>query len=309
MKVIKICCFLLAALSISSCVPAGKSSQAAACPEWETPADGVIAAFASAKRLDRCLAARLRGMDLAEAGEVRDGVWRRLSERYSPVGWKLALTGAELQKRFGVDRPLLGRLYAPMLNLNRARIPLKSGVRLAMEADLLVEVGDESINEARSLRQVAQSLAMVSAFIEMPDLYFAEGVPPNGSQLLAMNTAARWGVVGQRLLAPAVRSRLTGPVGGILSADEVVEALSDMKVTLRAGGAEVKRVDTKGAEHPLRAALRIRDAARAAGERLKVGDKLSLGSLSGLHPARRGRIEAEYQFADGRKLRVVARVD
>ena len=302
------------ALFASGCsAPTALRQSAGPCGEWDAPADGIVAAFESRQRLDRCLAERLRDMDLDEAGEVRDQVWERLSRRYRPVGWKLALTGVELQKRFGVDAPLLGRLYAEMLRPDGARIRLDSGAQLAVEADLLVEIGDESINEARTLAQVAESLATVSAFIELPDLFFAREVAPNGAQLLAMNTAARFGVVGERLLAPAARRRLTRAVAGVVPARTLVEMLGGMKVSLRneSANVEIERVDLgAGVENPLHAVLRIRDAALARGERLRVGDKLSLGALGALRVAQAGqRLSVEYRFADGRALRVSTQLD
>ncbi len=196
------------------------------------------------------------------------------------VGYKAALTSSAAQQRFGVEHPLRGVLLEKMLYSPGADLSLGLGTRLLFEGDLIVRVGDEVINEAKSREQTLAALDAAIPFLEIPDLPYAEGVPISGPNLTAINAGARAGVLG----API-------PLEG----DGWVERLAGLEVVLSMEDKEIARGRSSALlGHPLDAVLWLRDSLAKEGIRLKKGDLLSLGSITPLSPAKPGTVTARY---------------
>ncbi|MBM3524128.1 MAG: hypothetical protein FJX57_14335 [Alphaproteobacteria bacterium] len=158
-----------------------------------------------------------------------------------------------------------------------ARIGIQYAARPVVESDLVVVVDSAAINEARSPNDVARHLRAIHPFIELPDLVVTEGQPVTGPVVVAINVGARLGVLGK-----AVKMR---------SDAEFVDALAKMSVKL---------TDDQGRElsaapgaailgHPLNAVVVLADELKRRGERLKPGDRISLGSFGRPVPPPRGR--------------------
>lgn len=107
----------------------------------------------------------IRGLpaDLAmsEAVCMRDELVKVLQRRLGrAIGYKAGLTSKAVQQRFGYDQPVRGVLLAGMLRPETRDSLLASFcARPVVEADLLVEVKDESINEARNHLDVLKALS------------------------------------------------------------------------------------------------------------------------------------------------------
>jgi 2-keto-4-pentenoate hydratase len=183
------------------------------------------------------------------------------------VGYKVALVTREMQERFGLNEPVRGVLLEKMLVPNHAEVPLNFGVRLVFEADLIVTVKDQGINKATTPLEVAKHLKEVVAFIELPDAFLATNQPVNGPLLTAINVGARLGVLGER-----------APVKGN---QNFVNALAAMRVSVtdETGKLLGEAQGLNILDHPLNAVLWLVEDLRGAGESLKPGDLLSLGSL------------------------------
>jgi len=227
-------------------------------------------------------------MTLADAACTRDRFVAQLraNKQYGGriVGYKAALTNPDVQKRFGTSAPVRGVLLSRMLTLESG-FPVFGGygVRPVFEARLLVEVGDEAINDARTPLEALQGLSRVMPFIELADLVVAEDQPLNAAVITAINAGARGGVFGQGIpVEPTAR---------------FADALRDMRVIM---------TDDKGNElasapgaailgHPLNAVLWLVEDIRKSGGRLRVGDKLSLGAFSPpLAPQSEMRVKVRY---------------
>jgi len=200
------------------------------------------------------------------------------------AGYKAALTNPAVQKRFGADAPVRGTLLARMLVMESAfPVSVNYGARPVIEADLLVEVGDDAINDARTPMQALQGLSRVMPFVELADLMLAEGQPLNAAAITAINAGARSGIFGQGI--------------AVEPTERFADALRDMRVIM---------TDDKGAElanaagsavlgHPLNAVLWLIADIRNSGGRLRVGDRLSLGSFSTpLAPRPEMRVKVRY---------------
>ena len=169
------------------------ASAFAACPD-PAQAEAMVKKWEQAEPI-RGLPA---GLNMDEAVCMRNELVKALQRRLGRViGYKAGLTSKAVQQRFGYDQPVRGVLLAGMLwPETRDPLPASFGARPVVEADLLVEVRDESINEARTHLDVLKALARVIPFIELPDLTIAEGEPVTGPIITAINVGARQGVFG-----------------------------------------------------------------------------------------------------------------
>jgi len=252
--------FIAAAL-ISVALPA-----AAACPTPETMAK--LAADWQARVPATGLDA---GMSMADARCGQKLLLAELAKTQGKVvGYKAGLTNPAVQKRFGYDAPVRGTLYEKMLLADGAEVPAKFGARPLFEADLVVEVKDDGVNDAKTPAEVLAHLSRILPFIELPDLALDPKETLNGPALAAINVAARLGVLGK----------------GFPPAPEHLDGLAKMSVVVRdQDGKELARGPGSGIlEHPLNAVIWLAKDLARDGQRLKAGDLLSLGSFSPLMP-------------------------
>jgi 2-keto-4-pentenoate hydratase len=231
-------------------------------------------------------AAKSPGKDLTMAEGIctQAALVQRLSKSEGKViGYKAGLTSPTAQQQLGVPMPVMGVLLSKMILPNGASVPADFGPRALFEADMLVTVRDEAINQAKTPLEVARHLTTLQPFIELPDLVLAQGEPMTGPVIVAINVGARRGVVGE-------------PVP-VLATQDFVDALANMQVILTADGQEVSRAPGKIIlDHPLNAVVFIAEELQRRGGRLKAGDILSLGSFSRLTPPKPGqKVVARYE--------------
>jgi 2-keto-4-pentenoate hydratase len=206
-------------------------------------------------------------MSMEEAVRIRDGLVAELSASQGRVvGYKAGLTNPAVQKRFGTTSPVRGILLEKMLLDDGAEVPVKFGAIPFFEADLVVVVKDEGINQAKTPADVMKHLASIRPFIELPDLVTAKDQPLTAAIITSFNVGARLGVLGKPI-APT---------------PEMVDALGKMMVVMRdQDGKELARVP--GAAilgHPLNAVVWLADDVAKSGGKLRAGDILSLGSFT-----------------------------
>ena len=92
-----------------------------------------------------------RGLTYGEALRTQTRFVRLLTpELGEPVGFKVGLVTPSGQKRFGIDHPVRATLLKRMLLPNNSRVPARYGTKPILEADLIVRVKDEGINQADS---------------------------------------------------------------------------------------------------------------------------------------------------------------
>ncbi|MFQ5585620.1 MAG: 2-keto-4-pentenoate hydratase [Thermodesulfobacteriota bacterium] len=214
---------------------------------------------------------------LEEARKIQERFVREIGRVYGPiVGYKVALTNPAVQRRFNVSHPLRGVLLERMVLKNGARLTADFGIRPMVEGDLMVQVGSESINNAITPQEALAAIDAVIPFIELPDIVYGEGVRIDGAAIVAINTGARYGVVGDPIL--------------VAPTDEWERRLAEVKVTLLDG--EGKRLaEGRGSNllgHPLKVLLWLVDSLKAEGKGLKAGDLISLGSITRMAPVQPG---------------------
>ena len=194
-----------------------------------------------------------------------------------PVGYKVGLTSAPVQQRFGVNIPLRGVLLESSVSLrDGATVPARFGAVPVIESDFLVRVRDDGINQAgRDRLEILRHLDQVIPYIELPDLVLSGGF--DGPNLLAINVGARLGVVGTPIPVEATQ--------------DFVDRLASMTVTMvdDRGQERARAPGSAALGHPLDVvAFLIEDLARA-GKRLEAGQLLSVAGYSPTLPLEAGR--------------------
>ncbi len=214
----------------------------------------------------------------------------RLEQEYgAPVGVKVGFTSKPAQERFGVDGPVAGAMFQPMLIENGGTLSMAGSRSPLFEADLVVTVKDpEALAAATTREEAAAALADVQAFIEIPDMALAEDVKPNGPIMASYGVIPWRGVLGDAVTL----SDLSDPVAD----------LAALSVTLTADG---KVMDEARGDsllgHPLDVVLWLVGQGDYG---LAEGSMISLGSLGALHPAAAGqKISADYAVG-GKTMKV-----
>ncbi|MBX9750947.1 MAG: hypothetical protein K5Q68_15270 [Roseococcus sp.] len=192
-----------------------------------------------------------------------------------PVGYKVGLTNATAQQRFGVAHPVTGTIYeGTVMMRSGAEVPARFGSVPTVEADLMVRVRDEAINQARTHLDVLRAIEVIIPFIEMPDLVLASGM--DGPNLLGINVGARLGVLGEAI--------------PVQVSEEFAARLASMTVTLASDQRELARAPgTALLGHPLNVIPWLAQDLASRGERLRVGELISLGGFSPALPTEAGR--------------------
>jgi 2-keto-4-pentenoate hydratase len=203
-----------------------------------------------------------------------------------PVGYKAGLTNPNVQKMFGVSAPIRGTMLKKMFLRNGAVVPADFACISVSEGDLVVRVGDEAVNQAKTGAEALKSLDVVFPFIELPDMVFGKGVKPSAAAIVAINVGARYGVLGDPIPLAATeewQGRLKNFT--LRMSDEKGAVVAEGKGTALLGD-------------PLDVVLWIKNSLVAEGKKLKKGDLLSLGSLTKPIPAKPGVLKALYTGLD-----------
>ncbi|WP_424985070.1 2-keto-4-pentenoate hydratase [Microbulbifer sp. S227A] len=222
------------------------------------------------------------GGSMADALCTQAKLVTALAEHLGPVvGYKAGLTSKPAQDRFGVSEPVQGVLFRDMMLQDGAEVPETWGARPVFEADLLLVVGSDAINDATTSEQAMAHISAIRPFIELPDLTVAEGEPITGVTLTAIAVAPKLGVMGADI-------PVTDP-------DAMHMALKEMTVSLRAADGEVL-AEVPGAAvlgHPVNSAIWL----MSKGVTLKAGDLVSVGSFGPLVPPVKGKGGATAQYS------------
>lgn len=278
------CClgFLLAGVLLAGPVQA-------ACPGSEEI--GRYLADWTAKTPTKALAVT----DMKDAVCARD----KLLEQAGPalgrvVGYKAGLTAKAVQERFNATAPVAGVLYESMILKDGATVPAGYGARPVWEADMLLVVRDEGINQAKTPEEALRHISAMRPFIELPDLALAQGEKLDGVQLAAINVAARLGVAGAEVPLAATPETMK------LLAETKIVATDASGATL----AESTGAATLG--NPLNAVVWLIQDLAANGRKLSAGDLISVGSFSPLTPPKAGQaVTVRYEgFAGTPKVSV-----
>lgn len=257
----------MTALRRTCCAAALVLSPAAAFAACATDAevDAFVAAW-EARETTPALAAGGTMEDAAcTAGKVRAAMEGRLGP---VIGYKAGLTSEGTMKAFGVAEPVMGVLYRDMMLEDGATVPAAFGARPLFEADLILVVADDGINDATTHEEALAHVSEVRPFIELPDIMYAEGEPLDGVTITASGVAVRAGVLGAAI-----------PVEDPAA---MAETLASMTVRV-VGASGEELAAAPGASvlgNPVESVLWL----RSKGVTFAPGDMISVGSIGPLLP-------------------------
>ena len=227
--------------------------------------------------------------NLDDAACARDKLVQALgASQGRVVGYKAGLTAKVVQERFNASAPVSGVLLERMILKDAAKVPAAFGARGVWEADMLLVVRDEGINQARTPEEVLRHISGMRPFIELPDLALVPSEKLDGTQLAAINVAARLGVAGEEVPLQAT--------------PETVKTLADARIVASdASGATL--AESTGAAtlgNPLNAVVWLVEDLAKAGRKLAAGDLISVGSFTPLTPPKAGQaISVRYEGLPG----------
>lgn len=244
----------------------------AACPDDATVARTAAALIAGTP------AEPYAELSMADAECARGKLVPLLAREWGrPIGYKAGATGAAVQRLFGLSGPVHGVMFASSTGLEDgaelALTPALAGI--GVEADLLVRVRDDGINAAgRDHLAILRHLDQVIPYIELPRVGLAG--PVDGPKLVAVNVAARLGVVGRPIPVEA--------------SPEFVARLASMTVVMADDTRELARAPGSNLlGHPLNVIPWLVEDLARGGVRLQAGDIVSLGGFAPSVPAAAGR--------------------
>jgi len=196
-----------------------------------------------------------------------------IAANHPRVGYKIGIHEPKEQKMFGLDGPVFGVFYGEDSWHPSGTILDVKGQNLWFEPDFLLRVGDERINDAKTIEEAAQYIDRVYAFIELPmrtvDSDEIHGAfLPNFYMMQALNLSARYGIIGDYI--------------DTASDPDIVENLRRMTVVTsdhRGVSAPVRYVEDDET-HVYITAILAADFLRARGEKLMPGDLISVGALA-----------------------------
>lgn len=208
---------------------------------------------------DRLAATRLAGtvidampaLDLATGWRVQAALASRLEPALGPqCGWKLGATSAGAMAALGVERPIVGRLFARRVWHGAPGGALLTAAGLEAEPEIIVQLGPD----------LAPCAAFAGIEYNRPSLADPFGL---GAGSIVADNAASFGILcGPRIALP----RLRHPAG-------IVVALCSGTVELcRGSGAAVL-------DGPLHALAALRDLLADDARGLRPGDLVATGAL------------------------------
>jgi 2-keto-4-pentenoate hydratase len=193
------------------------------------------------------------------------------------AGYKAGFTTAAARKRFGLDRPAAGVLFADGERKDGATIDAGDFAHLMLEVELGFVLRSPITRRMRSVADLLTYVRHAVPVVELPDPDYAEPLRLRGVDVIATNLSPGAYVIGAPLLLPDLK------------------AVNGIEVTLERDGEAVTRGVARAAMgDQLQALLWLVNELEARGWRLSAGQILLTGSLGEMLPATPGRYRADY---------------
>lgn len=222
--------------------------------------NNLIKDMAAAIRAGKPLPKMPVGLDLGQAYEIQKEVVAAVSGG-AVAGLKAGMTAAAGQRQFGLDRPLVGSLYASGR--------LAPGVSFASAPGVLLECEIGVVIDGHGAPQSAGPV------IEVPRMAFADDEDRTGVNLAACSIAADRFIAGEQ--------------------QPLRDTYDDIHIRLTRNGQEVSAAPaTDALGGPYGALAWMLREAKARGIGIADGMLLITGACGGLHPALPGEYLADY---------------
>jgi 2-keto-4-pentenoate hydratase len=216
--------------------------------------------------------------DMRDAVCARDKVVEALTDSQGKViGYKAGLTAKAVQERFNWNAPVAGLLLEKMVLKDGATVPAAYGARPVWEADMLLVVKDDGVNQAKTPEEALQHISGMRPYIELNDIALGPNEKIDGFQLIAINVAARLGVAG--------------PEVPLENTQETLKRLAETKIVATDGSGAIlaEGIGAATLGNPLSVVVWLAEDLAKNGSKLKTGDLISVGAFSPLTPPKAGQ--------------------
>ena len=194
---------------------------------------------------------------------------------WAPLGWKIAGTNPDMQRRLRLVEPIRGRSFAPFEMASPARFRHSALLDPLIECEFMFRMGDDLPARPVPYRreEIADAVARVHAGVEVAECRFPLASLPPVAAILADGAANGHYVVG-----PAI-------------ADWGRRDLAAMPVTLEVNGkARRHGFGREVMGHPLNAVVWLANHLAQQGDGLKAGELISTGTATGMLLAAAGDV-------------------
>ena len=215
-------------------------------------------------------------LDVATAYAVQKGYVEQRLAKDEIGGFKAGASSEAVQKRFGLDAPAFGVLYASGKKTGSPVIELSAFKRLIIETEIGFLVGKSVTEPPKDIRALQQCIQGVMPAIELPDLGFSDMENIKGVDIIASNVATA------QFLAGKERSF----EGLDLNAVSVTLSLDGEVIN------EGRGSDAMGDQW--NALLWIFGKASEQGWKIEAGHVIITGALGQISPGKTGKYVADY---------------
>ena len=215
-------------------------------------------------------------MDVSMAYQIQKSFVEKVLANDQIVGFKAGLTSEGGQKKFGVDAPLAGVLFASGELADNATIDPAEFNAVMLETEVGFVIGKAITQPIKDAAELQAHVQAVMPVIEVPDLGFADMKQLKGIDIIAANVSAKQFIVGE---------------------EKAVEGtdLNAVEVTLTLDGQEVnvgKGADALGDQW--QAALWLVNTTIEHGWTLEPGQIIISGALGNMIPGKPGKYVADF---------------
>jgi 2-keto-4-pentenoate hydratase len=200
-----------------------------------------------------------------------------------PAGYKIGLTTRKMQSMCGIDEPVAGRVLSRRVRRSPARVAARDFVRLGVESELCLVLGEDLALRAAPYRleDVERAVGGAAAAFELVEDRGADYARLDACSLIADNSWNAGVVLGEIAALAGPRRIEVGALAGALFVDD--------QVIDRGSSADAM-------SHPFAVVLWLANHLQKRGQALRAGDLVMTGSIATTKfakPGERYRFELE----------------
>lgn len=141
-------------------------------------------------------------LDISEAYQVQDLVAKmRLENGEEEIGYKVGCTSHAIHSQFGLQEPIIGRLFTPHIYTEGVQLNWKDYVNCAVEPEMVLKIGMDLRGESLSDDQLINAIEYVSPGIEIHNFKFWYS-PPSSQELICSGGIHAGLVIGNKKVSP-----------------------------------------------------------------------------------------------------------
>lgn len=238
--------------------------------------DSILSARTSVKTFP-LPSTQISDLDLNKAYALQRALTERLVKSGDSIsGFKAGLTSEAGQKRFGIDRPVLGPLFSSGQSEPGASLELKDFTRLFIEVEIGFLLGDKIAEPVQNVDTLRKKIKEVFPAVELPDLRFDDMKNLKGTDIVVDAVSSSKYIVGKRIPADKID-------------------LSGVSVVLKLDGNEINKGQASDAlGDQWKALLWLVNSAVEQGWTLEPGYIFITGALGNMLPGKSGKYEADW---------------